>query len=106
MIDEGSARPPSREESSRGLVDRPEYGLFLFEVGVGESAAGEEHVELVVVWVAESSCDSSLEFDQSVDRFGAAVAGAAGVEVGQERVSPSFQDRAKPFDFRDRAGRE
>ena len=68
MIDEGSARPPSREESSRGLVDRPEYGLFLFEVGVGEPVAGEEHVELVVVWVAESSCDWSLEFDQSVER--------------------------------------
>ena len=55
-----------------------------------------------MVSVAESSCDSSLEFDQSVDRFGAAVAGAAGVEVGQERVSPSFQDRAEPFDFWDR----
>lgn len=99
MIDKWSARPPNREESSRGLVDRPEYGLFLSEVGAGESAAGEEHAELVVVSVAESSCDSSLEFDQSVDRFGAAVAGAVGVEVGQERVSPSFQGRAEPFDF-------
>ena len=49
-------------------MDRPEYGLFLSEVGVGESAAGEEHVEQVVVWVAESSCDWSLEFDQSVER--------------------------------------
>ena len=82
------------------------WWLFLSEVGAGESAAGEEHAELVVVSVAESSCDSSLEFDQSVDHFGAAVGGAAGVEVGQERVSPSFQDRAEPFDFWDRAGRE
>lgn len=45
---------------------------------MGESAAGEEYVELVVVSVAESSCDSLLEFDQSVDRFGAIVAGAVG----------------------------
>ena len=73
---------------------------------MGESAAGEEYAELVVVSVAESSWDSSLEFDQSVGRFGAAVAGVVGVEVGQERVSSSFQGRAKLFDFWDRAGRE
>lgn len=73
---------------------------------MGESAAGEEYVELVVVWVAESSCDSSLEFDQSVDRFGAIVAGAVGVEVGQECVLLSFQGRAEPFGFWDRAGWE
>lgn len=34
--------------------------------------------------VAEATGDAALEFDEAVDGLGAAVAGATGVEVGQE----------------------
>jgi hypothetical protein len=47
-----------------------------------------------------------VELDESVDRLGPAVARAAGVEVGQERLAPPLQGLAEPLDLRDRAGRE
>ena len=47
-----------------------------------------------------------MEFDEAVDRFGPAVAGPAGVEVGQERFAPSLEGLTEPFDLGDRAGRE
>jgi len=47
-----------------------------------------------------------VELDESVDRFGAAVAGSAGVEVGQERRSPLLEGVAEASDLGDRAGRE
>ena len=37
-----------------------------------------------------------MEFDESVDHFGAAVAGAGGVEVGQERDPPAAQRSSEP----------
>jgi hypothetical protein len=42
------------------------------------------------VAVSEASGDAAVEFDEPVDRFGAAVGCAAGVEVGQERLPPLF----------------
>jgi len=47
-----------------------------------------------------------VEFDQAVDGFGAAVAGAAGVEVGLERRVPLPERPAESLDLGDRAGRE
>jgi len=38
-------------------------------------------------------------FEASVDGFGAAVAGAAGVEVADELASPLSQGPAEPGDF-------
>lgn len=54
----------------------------------GEAASGEEHAEAVVVAVAEPSGEAAVEFDDPVDRFGAAVVRAAGGEVREERVPP------------------
>src|SRR3954470_2480673 len=71
-----------------------------------EAATDEEHAEAVVVAVAEAAGDAAVEFDESVDGFGAAVAGAGGVEVGQERGPPAAQGLAEPGDLGDRAGRE
>ena len=39
----------------------------------------------------EAAGDAAVEFDQAVDGFGAAVVGAGGVEVGQERVRHCFR---------------
>jgi hypothetical protein len=47
-----------------------------------------------------------VEFDESVDGFGAAVVGPSGGEVGQERLAPLLQCLAEPLDLGDRAGRE
>jgi hypothetical protein len=58
------------------------------------------------VAVAEAAGDAAVEFDEAVDGFGAAVAGAVGVEVGQERALPAAQGLAEPGDLGDRAGRE
>jgi hypothetical protein len=41
----------------------------------------EEHAQSIVVSVLKAAGDAAVEFDESVDRFGAAVAGAGGVEV-------------------------
>ncbi len=43
---------------------------------------------------------------RTLTAFGAAVAGATGVEVGQERFAPSLEGLAEPCDLGDRAGRE
>lgn len=40
------------------------WRLFLLPVGVGESAADEEHAESVGVAVAEASGDAAVEFDR------------------------------------------
>lgn len=65
---------------------RPEFaGSSDFWWGGGVEAAGdEEHAEAVVVGVAVAAGDAAVELDDPVDRFGAAVAGAGGGEVGQE----------------------
>jgi hypothetical protein len=42
--------------------------------------------------------------DDAVDRFGTAVADAAGDEVGQDLLAPSPQCLAEPGDFGNRAG--
>jgi len=47
-----------------------------------------------------------VEFDEAVDGFGAAVAGAVGGEVGQECLSPLFQGAAEAGDLGDGAGGE
>ena len=47
-----------------------------------------------------------MELDEPVDCLGAAVAGAVGVEVGQERVLPLSQGSAEAGDLGDGAGRE
>src|SRR3954451_15270216 len=78
-----------------------------FCAGVLAGASGdEEHAEAVVVAVAEAAGDAAVEFDEAVDGFGAAVAGAAGVEVGQERGLPAAQGLAEPGDLGNGAGRE
>jgi hypothetical protein len=59
-----------------------------------------------VVAVAEAAGDAAVEFDESVDRFGAAVVRAAGVEVGEERRAPLLEGLAESLDLRDRTGRE
>jgi len=70
----------------------------------GQPAGDEEHAEAVVVAVAEASGDAAVELDEAVDGFGAAVAGAVGVEVAQERRAPLLQGAAEAGDFGDRAG--
>jgi hypothetical protein len=52
-----------------------------------------------VVAVSEAAGDAAVEFDRAVDGFGAAVADAAGVEVGQERIAPVLQGRAEALIF-------
>jgi hypothetical protein len=44
-----------------------------------------------VLPVAEAAGNAAVEFDEAVDRFGAAVVRAAGVEVGQERLAPLLE---------------
>ena len=68
-------------------------------MGAGQSAADEEHAQPVVVAVAEAAGDAAVELDEPVDCLGAAVAGAVGVEVGQERVLPLSQGSAEAGDL-------
>ena len=56
--------------------------------------------------VAEAAGDAAVELDEPVDRLRPAVAGAAGVEVGQERLTPLLERLAQALDLRDRTGRE
>lgn len=60
----------------------------------------------MVVAVAEAVGDAEVEFGEAVDGFGAAVAGAAGVEVGQECAAPAVQGLAELGNLGDGAGRE
>ena len=46
---------------------------------------------MVVVAVAETSGDAAVELDEAVDGFRAAVGGAVGLEVAQERLLPLAQ---------------
>lgn len=57
----------------------------------------------VVLAVAEAAGDAAVELDQAVDALGATIAGAAGVEVGQEGVLPLLEGATKSGDLRDRA---
>jgi len=56
----------------------------------GEVRGNEEHSEAVVVEVTEAAGDASVEFDEAVDGFGAAVARAVGVEVSEEFLAPGL----------------
>ena len=47
-----------------------------------------------------------MELDQSVHGFGAAVVGAAGVEVAEELAAPLSQGASEAGDFGDRAAGE
>ena len=60
-------------------------GLFILPVG-GSLREYEEHGQSIVVSVLKAAGDAAVEFDESVDRFGAAVAGAGGVDVENDRV--------------------
>ena len=71
-----------------------------------ESADDEERSEAVVVEVAEAAGDASVEFDEAVDGFGAAVAGVVGVEVSEEFLAPLFGGAAEAGDLGDGAGVE
>ena len=55
-------------------------------------------------YVVEAAGDAAVEFDDAVDGFGAAVAGAPVVEVGQNCGLPRAQGSAEPGDLGDRAG--
>ena len=55
-----------------------------------ESAGDKEHSEAVVVKVTEAVGDASMESDETVDGFGAAVARAVGVEVSEEFLAPGL----------------
>ena len=47
-----------------------------------------------------------MKFDEAVDGFGAAVVGAAGVEVAEELAAPLSQGASEAGDFGDRAAGE
>src|SRR5690606_11044058 len=72
----------------------------------GEAAGGEEHAEAIIVAVAEAAGEASVEFDDPVHGFGAAVVRSAGGEVGQECGLPAAQGAAQAGDLGDRAGVE
>ena len=72
----------------------------------GESAGGEEHAQPVVVAVAITASESSVQFDDSIHGLGAAVRWSGGGEVGQERVPPTTQSPTEPRDLGDRTGAE
>lgn len=74
--------------SDFGLTTIPVWRLCLLAVGAGESAGDEEHAESAVVAVGEAACDAAVQFEEAVDRFGAAVICASGIQVGQERLAP------------------
>src|SRR5215213_2536413 len=79
--------------------------MRLMESWVGEPSGGQDHSESVVCRVAEAAGDPSVEFDDAVHGFGAAVVGSAGGEVGQELVLPGPEGAAEPRDLGDRAAR-
>ena len=56
-----------------------------------------------MVEASVAAADAADLLDEQVDRFGGAVAGAVGVEVGQVLVPPSGQGPAQPGDFGDGA---
>ena len=68
-----------------------------------EPAGDQEHAESVVLEVAEPTGDVAAELDDPVDRFGAAVACAVGVEVRQQRHTPAAQCLAEPGGLGNRA---
>jgi hypothetical protein len=55
------------------------------------------------VSVAEAAGDAAVELYEAVDGFGAAVAGAVGVEVAEELGAPLLQGAAQAGDLGDRA---
>jgi len=100
----GDGCDPSQSDPSPSSPGSSYLGGY--RPGVAEPAADEEHAKAVVVTVSEAAGDAAVEFAEAVDGFGAAVGGAAGVEVGQERSTPLFQSPAEAGDLGDRAGRE
>ena len=74
---------------------------------VGPSSVGGQHdSQPIVIKVFESVGQSTDFFDDQVDGFGAAVADAVGVEVGQDLAFPGAESAAEPGDFWDRTGME
>ena len=73
---------------------------------MGEFAGGQDHPESIVGGVAEAAGDPAVEFDDAVEGFGAAVAGSAGGEVGQELGPPGGEGAAESGDLGDRAAGE
>jgi len=69
-----------------------------------ESAGDQEHA--VVVGVAVAAGDASVEFDDAVDGFGAAVVRSAGGEVAQVLLLPLAQCLAQAGDLADRVDAE
>src|SRR4051794_10764913 len=76
------------------------------EIWVGEPSGGQDHSQSIVGWVAKATGDASVEFDDAVDRFGAAVAGPSSGEVGQELLLPGAQGPTESRDLGDRAAGE
>jgi hypothetical protein len=74
---------------------------------VGPSSVGGQHdSQPIMVKVFESVGEATDFFDDQVDGFGAAVADAAGVEVGQDLAFPGAESAAEPGDLGDRTGVE
>jgi len=73
-------------------------------VGPPGSGAGGGEQEAVVVAVAVAAGDASVELDDAVDGFGAAVAGAIGGEVAEVGVFPLAQGASESGYLGDRAG--
>lgn len=63
------------------------------------AAGGEQDSQPVVGEVAEAVRESAGLLDDEVDRLGAAVADAVGVEVGQELVPPGAEGAAESGDL-------
>jgi hypothetical protein len=67
---------------------------------MGEAAGGEEHAGAVVVAVAVAAGEAAVQFDDAVDRFGAAVVRATDGEVRAERSAPGAQRPAEAANSR------
>jgi hypothetical protein len=74
---------------------------------VGASSVGGQHdSQPIVIDVFESVGQSADFFDDQVDGFGAAVADAVGVEVGQDLAFPGTKGAAQSGNLRYRTGME
>jgi hypothetical protein len=67
---------------------------------------GKQDPEPVMIKVFESVGEPANLFDDQVDGFGAAIADAVGVEVGQDLCFPGAEGAAQPGDFGDWAAVE
>lgn len=74
---------------------------------VGPSSVGGQHdSQPIMIKVFESVGEATDFFDDEVDGFGAAVADAVGVEVGQDLAFPGAESAAEPGDLWDRTAVE